>query len=62
MLLNAGLGKAFWAEPVTYACHLINKILATMNDGKTAKEAWSGKPTTNYDFLHTYLVVMDIVM
>ena len=47
---------------MTYACYLINKILATANGGKTAKEAWSGKPVTNYDFLGIYLAVMDIFM
>ncbi|BBG99268.1 transposable element gene [Prunus dulcis] len=27
MLSNAGLGKAFWAEAITYASHLINRCL-----------------------------------
>ncbi|KAG8474501.1 hypothetical protein CXB51_031160 [Gossypium anomalum] len=54
MLFNAGLGKKFWAEAVTYACHLINRLpLATIN-GKTPMEMWTGKPATDYDSLHVF--------
>ena len=54
MLSNAGLGKAFWAEAVTYACHLINRLPAAANEGKTPMEVWSGKPATNYDSLRIF--------
>ena len=26
MLSNAGLGKVFWAEEISYACYLINRL------------------------------------
>nr|GEV36617.1 retrovirus-related Pol polyprotein from transposon TNT 1-94 [Tanacetum cinerariifolium] len=52
MLSNAGLGKEFWAEAVTYACHLINRLPSTAIDGKTPFEKWYGKPATYYDSLH----------
>ena len=54
MLLNAGLSKQFWAEAVTYACHLINRLPAAANDGKTPIEMWRGKHATDYDFLHIF--------
>ncbi|PAM64485.1 hypothetical protein CEJ63_19730, partial [Acinetobacter baumannii] len=34
MLSNAGLGKEFWAEAVTYACHLINRLPSTAIGGR----------------------------
>ncbi|KAM1671634.1 hypothetical protein ACFXTN_036619 [Malus domestica] len=54
MLSNAGLGKAFWAEALTYASHLINRLPAAANEGKTPMEVWSGKPCTDYKFLHIF--------
>ena len=38
MLSNAGLGKEFWAEAITYACHLINRLPSAAIDGKTPFE------------------------
>nr|GFC62419.1 retrovirus-related Pol polyprotein from transposon TNT 1-94 [Tanacetum cinerariifolium] len=38
MLSNAGLGKEFCAEVVTYACHLVNRLPSTAIDGKTPFE------------------------
>nr|GEV19068.1 retrovirus-related Pol polyprotein from transposon TNT 1-94 [Tanacetum cinerariifolium] len=52
MLSNAGLGKEFWVEAVTYACHLVNRLPSTAIDGKTPCEKWYGKPATDYDSLH----------
>ncbi|CAL9030129.1 unnamed protein product [Prunus brigantina] len=43
MLSNAGLGKAFWAEAITYASHLINRLPAAANEGKTPMEVWESK-------------------
>nr|GEU76321.1 retrovirus-related Pol polyprotein from transposon TNT 1-94 [Tanacetum cinerariifolium] len=40
MLSNAGLGKEFWAEAVTYTCHLINRLPSTAIDGKIPFEKW----------------------
>ena len=54
MLSNAGLGKEFWAEAVTYACHLINRLPSTAIDGRTPLEVWSGKPVNDYDSLHVF--------
>ncbi|GKD92676.1 retrovirus-related pol polyprotein from transposon TNT 1-94 [Tanacetum coccineum] len=54
MLSNAGLGKEFWAEAVTYACHLVNRLPTTTIDGKTPFEKWYGKPVTDYDSLHVF--------
>ncbi|GJW01837.1 retrovirus-related pol polyprotein from transposon TNT 1-94 [Tanacetum coccineum] len=54
MLSNVGLGKEFWAEAVTYACHLVNRFPSTAIDGETPFEKWYGKPATNYDSLHVF--------
>ncbi|GJT27804.1 transposable element [Tanacetum coccineum] len=54
MLSNAGLGKEFWAEAVTYACHLVNRLPSTAINRKTPFEKWYGKPATNYDSLHVF--------
>ena len=54
MLSNAGLGKEFWAEAVTYACHLINRLPSAAINGKTPMEMWTGKPATDYDSLHVF--------
>ncbi|GKA29413.1 retrovirus-related pol polyprotein from transposon TNT 1-94 [Tanacetum coccineum] len=34
MLSNARLGKEFWAEAVTYVCHLVNHFQSTVINGK----------------------------
>lgn len=54
MLSNAGLDKAFWAEAVSYASHLINRLPTAANEGKTPIEVWSGAPATDYDSLHVF--------
>jgi len=54
MLSNAGLGRKFWAEAVTYAQHLINRLPSSAIDGKTPLEVWSGKPATDYNSLHVF--------
>ncbi|KAG8484084.1 hypothetical protein CXB51_023049 [Gossypium anomalum] len=48
------LGKEFWAEAVTYACHLINRLPSAAINGKTPIEMWTGKPATDYDSLHVF--------
>ncbi|CAL9028580.1 unnamed protein product, partial [Prunus brigantina] len=45
---------AFWAEAITYASHLINRLPAAANEGKTPMEVWSGKPCTDYKYLHIF--------
>jgi transposase InsO family protein len=54
MLSNAGLGRKFWAEVVTYAQHLINRLPSSAIGGKTLLEVWSGKPAIDYDSLHIF--------
>ena len=54
MLSNAGLGKEFWAEAITYASHLINRLPSIAIDGKTPLEQWYGKPANDYDSLHVF--------
>ena len=38
MLSNAGLDKKFWAEIVSYASHLINRLPSAAIGGKTPIE------------------------
>ncbi|KAG8500936.1 hypothetical protein CXB51_003033 [Gossypium anomalum] len=54
MLSNAGLGKEFWAEAVSYTCHLINRLPSAAINGETPIEIWTGKPVTDYDSLHVF--------
>ena len=54
MLSNAGLCKEFWAEAVTYAFHLINRLLSTAIDDRIPLEVWSGQPVSDYDSLHDF--------
>ncbi|KAG8484503.1 hypothetical protein CXB51_023752 [Gossypium anomalum] len=54
MLSNAELGKKFWAEAVTYACHLINRLPSAAINEKTPIEIWTGKSATDYDSLHVF--------
>ncbi|KAG8487895.1 hypothetical protein CXB51_018354 [Gossypium anomalum] len=54
MLSNARLGKKFWAEAVTYTCHLINRLPSAAINGKTPIEMWTGKSATDYDSLHVF--------
>lgn len=54
MLSNAGLGKVFWVEAITYACHLINRLPSTAINGKSPLEVWSGKPVSDYNSLRVF--------
>ncbi|KAH9752632.1 hypothetical protein KPL71_014771 [Citrus sinensis] len=54
ILSNAGLDKKFWAEAVSYASHLINRVPSTVIRGKTPMEMWSGKHAQDYDFLRIF--------
>jgi len=53
-LSNVELGREFWAEAVTYAQHLVNRLPSSAIDGKTPLEVWSEKPATDYDSLHVF--------
>ncbi|KAG6386087.1 hypothetical protein SASPL_154974 [Salvia splendens] len=54
MLSNAGLDRKFWAEAITYAQHIVNRLPCSAIDGKTPLEVWSGKPATDYDSLRIF--------
>ena len=54
MLSNIGLGKEFLVEAITYARHIINRLLSAAIGGKTPFEQWYGKPATYYDSLHIF--------
>ena len=54
MLFNAGLGKEFWAEAITYACHLISRLPSAAIGGKTPFEKWYVKPAEDYGSLYVF--------
>ena len=43
MLSNASLAKNFWAETLTYACYLVNRLPSSVIGGKTPLEVWLEK-------------------
>ena len=54
MLSNAGLGKEFWAEAISYAGYLINRLPYDAIGGKTPFEKWYGKPVDDYGSLYAF--------
>ncbi|KAH9668753.1 retrovirus-related pol polyprotein from transposon TNT 1-94-like protein [Citrus sinensis] len=54
MLSNAGLDKKFWAEAVSYASHLVNRLPSAAIGGKTPMEMWYGKHVQDYDSLRVF--------
>ncbi|KAH9763991.1 Integrase catalytic domain-containing protein [Citrus sinensis] len=54
MLSNTGLDKKFWAEAVSYASHLVNRLPSAAIGGKTPMEMWSGKYAQDYDSLRVF--------
>jgi len=54
MLSNVRLPKNFWAEVLTYACYLINRLPSFAIEGKTPLEVWSEKSTQDYDSLKVF--------
>ncbi|KAG6403761.1 hypothetical protein SASPL_135993 [Salvia splendens] len=54
MLSTARLNRKFWAETITYAQHIVNRLPCSTIDGKTPLEVWSGKPATDYDSLRIF--------
>lgn len=55
MLSNVGFGKQFWAEAVSHACHIVNRLPASPLGGKNPFYTWRGKPSTYYDSLHMFV-------
>ena len=51
MLYNTDLDKTFWAETVSYASHLINRLPFAAIRGKTPVKMWSEKYEQDYDSL-----------
>ena len=43
LLSNIGMNKSFWAEAMTYASHLINRLSSSAIGGKTPMEMWRAK-------------------
>ena len=54
ILSQAGLSKAFWAETLSYAVHLVIRLPVSRNVGKTPLEVWSSAPVRDYDNLHVF--------
>ncbi|KAH9699499.1 hypothetical protein KPL71_024377 [Citrus sinensis] len=54
MLSNTGLDKMFWAEVVSYASHLVNRLPSAAIGGKTPMEMWYGKHAQVYDSLRIF--------
>ncbi|KAM1465608.1 hypothetical protein ACFXTO_045089 [Malus domestica] len=54
MLSQSDLSKSFWAEAVNYACHIINRLPSAIVQGKTPMEVWTGKPSSDYDYIRIF--------
>jgi len=54
MLSNAELSKNFWAEPLAYACYLINKLPSSAIGSKSLLKVWSEKAAQNYNSLKVF--------
>nr|GFB59507.1 retrovirus-related Pol polyprotein from transposon TNT 1-94 [Tanacetum cinerariifolium] len=53
-VIQCWVGNEFWAEAVTYACHLVNGLPSTAIDRKTPFKKWCGKPAIDFDSLHVF--------
>jgi len=54
LLSNAGLAKSFWAEALTYASHLINRLPSFAIGGNALMDVWSRKAAQDYDILRIF--------
>lgn len=54
MLSHSGLSKTFWAEALSNATHIINRLPTSALYEKTPKEVWSGEPISDYDSLRIF--------
>ncbi|KAM1596712.1 hypothetical protein ACFX1Z_031688 [Malus domestica] len=51
---ESGLSKSFLVEAVNYACHIINWLPLAAVQGKTPIEVWTGKPSSDYDYIRIF--------
>ena len=54
LLSNTGRAKSFWPESLTYASHLINRLLSSVIRGKTRMEVRCGKAAQDNDMLRIF--------
>jgi len=54
MLSNAGLSKSFWAEALSYACHLINRLPSSAIKSKALLKVWSENIAQDCDSLQIF--------
>ena len=54
MLPNVSLSKEFWAEAISYAVHLLNRLPSSTLNEKCSLEVWSSKPIFDFDSLHIF--------
>ena len=53
MMSIAGLSKQFWAEALSYATFIVNRLLCSCVEYKIAMEVWSGSHAS-YDGFHIF--------
>ena len=54
LLSKASLDKSFWAEPLVYASHLINRLSSIAIGGKTLLDIWSYRAAQDYSLLRIF--------
>jgi len=54
LVVNSGLKKTFWADTMTYASHLINRLPSSTIGDKILMEMWSGKAASDYNMLRVF--------
>ena len=54
MLSQSKLSKRFWAEALSYACHIVNRLPSAALNDKTPIELWSGTIAHDYDRLRVF--------
>ena len=51
LMSRNGLSIPFWAEALTYASYLVNRLPSSAIGGKTPMEVWLGGAASDYDML-----------
>ncbi|CAN1317287.1 hypothetical protein LINPERPRIM_LOCUS30387 [Linum perenne] len=52
--ISSRSNQAFWAEALSYAVHLVNRLPTATTGGKAPLEVWSSEPVKEYDQLHIF--------